>query len=103
MPEPIQAISALRATDGVGSIGRAGGVTPAAKSSFGDVFGQALDDLSRLSNHSDGLAEAFAAGEDVEIHEVMIAMQETQMAFDFATQVRGKVIDAYQEIMRMQV
>ena len=56
-----------------------------------------------MALQSDGLAESFAAGEDVEIHDVMIAMQETQIAFDLATQVRNKAVEAYQEILRLQL
>lgn len=71
--------------------------------SFGAVLEQALDSLNALAQESDRLAEAFAAGEDVEVHQVMLAMQETQIAFELAAQVRNRIVDAYQEIMRMQV
>ncbi|NPV06700.1 MAG: flagellar hook-basal body complex protein FliE [Anaerolineae bacterium] len=71
--------------------------------SFGAVLERALDSLDALAQESDRLAEAFAAGEDVEVHQVMLAMQETQIAFELAVQVRNRIVDAYQEIMRMQV
>ena len=73
------------------------------QTSFGELLGKALDDLNRVAVRGDQLAEAFAAGADVEIHDVIIAMQEAQIAFELATQVRNRMVDAYQEIMRMQV
>ena len=83
-----------------------GGVAPTRTDqpqAFGSVLSRALDNLNQLSHRSDQMAEAFAAGEDIEIHDVMLAMQETQLAFELATQVRNRLVDAYQEIMRMQV
>ena len=44
-----------------------------------------------------------AAGEDVDLHQVMLSMQEADIAFQLALQTRNKLVDAYQEIMRMQV
>ena len=93
----VQRAGAVRATDG------AVATTPTHNAGFGDVLSGALDNLNQSAQTSDGLAEAFAAGEDVEIHEVMVAVQETQIAFQLATQVRNRAVEAYQEIMRMQL
>jgi flagellar hook-basal body complex protein FliE len=56
-----------------------------------------------VHKQSDALAEAYAAGQDIEIHDLMIALQQTEVAFDLAVQVRNKIVEAYQEIMRMQI
>jgi len=76
---------------------------PGESTGFGQVLNNAFDQLNQTAQRSDGLAEAFAAGEDIEIHEVMVAMQETQIAFELAAQVRNRAVEAYQEIMRMQL
>lgn len=102
MPDPIQPIAALASSAAPTGLTRPGGAAGGA-ASFGELLGSAIDDLSRLSAGSDRLAEAFAAGADVEIHEVMVAMQETQIAFELAAQVRNRAVDAYQEIMRLQL
>ncbi|MHB0877384.1 MAG: flagellar hook-basal body complex protein FliE [Anaerolineae bacterium] len=103
MTDAVSAISRLSAT----SLGKTLPVSPSGGSgssvSFGQLLGNALDELNQTALASDELAESFAAGEDVEIHEVMIAMQETQIAFDLATQVRNKAVEAYQEILRLQL
>jgi len=47
--------------------------------------------------------QQLATGEDVEIHEVMIAMEEADVSLRVAIAVRDKLIESYQEVMRMQV
>ena len=44
-----------------------------------------------------------AAGEVASLHEVMIHMEETKLSFQLLAQVRNRLLDAYQEVMRMQV
>ena len=43
------------------------------------------------------------AGEITDVHQVMMAVEEANLAFNLMMEIRGKVIDAYQEMMRMQV
>jgi flagellar hook-basal body complex protein FliE len=42
-------------------------------------------------------------GEEVDLHEVMIAVEKAKTSFDLLMEIRNKTIDAYREIMRMQV
>ena len=50
----------------------------------------------------DGAAK-LAAGESVDLHQVMINMESANLSFGLALQVRNKLLDAYQEVMRMSV
>jgi flagellar hook-basal body complex protein FliE len=70
---------------------------------FGKMLSGAMETLNDLQANADGAAAALAAGKDVELHDVIIAQEQSSMAFQFAMQVRNKVVDAYQEVMRMQV
>ncbi|MBN1267440.1 MAG: flagellar hook-basal body complex protein FliE [Anaerolineales bacterium] len=70
---------------------------------LGNTFKTALEGLSAAENNADTLMERLATGEDVEIHEVMIAMEEADVGFRVAIAVRDKLIESYQEIMRIQV
>lgn len=45
----------------------------------------------------------YAAGENIPVHEVMVAMENTKLSFQFAVQVRNKLVESYQEITRMQI
>jgi len=104
--EAIQSISRMQGVGRASAISADSAATAtssAASAGFGDLLGRALDGLNQTAANSDGLAEAFSAGADVEIHDVVLAMQETQIAFEFATQVRNRAIEAYQEIMRLQL
>jgi len=48
-------------------------------------------------------ARSFAAGENIAPHQVMLALEESRQAFQLALQVRNKLVEAYQELTRMQL
>ena len=52
---------------------------------------------------ADNEVRKLAAGEVASLHEVMIHMEETKLSFQLLAQVRNRLLDAYQEVMRMQV
>lgn len=72
-------------------------------SGFGDLFTQQLQATNQLQHEADVKLQQFMLGESESLHDVMIAMEEASIALQFTTQVRNKVIDAYQEIKNMQV
>ncbi|MDR7016419.1 flagellar hook-basal body complex protein FliE [Acinetobacter sp. 3657] len=45
----------------------------------------------------------YASGENIAVHDVMVSMQNAKLSFQFAVQVRNKLIESYQEITRMQI
>ncbi len=70
---------------------------------FGKTFEQAIQALNNQQLEADQWAARLAAGEDVDLHQVLIAMEQAEIGFRLALQVRTKLVEAYQEIMRMQV
>ncbi|MCL6628924.1 MAG: flagellar hook-basal body complex protein FliE [Armatimonadetes bacterium] len=70
---------------------------------FGSTIKQAVSEVNRLQVEADQLANKLATGDAVEVHQAMIAMRKASTALQFTIQVRNKIIEAYQEIMRMQV
>lgn len=76
-------------------------VAPAAQAPTS--FGSMLDALSRTQNESDALMAKLAAGEEVELHQVMISAEQTDISFRVAMAIRDKLVEAYQETMRMSV
>ena len=71
---------------------------------FGNLMKQSLDQVSEAQGKAKELAVAFeTAQEGVELPEVMIAMQKASISFQAITQVRNKLLSAYQEVMNMQV
>ena len=85
---------------GTGELEKAGS-TPFDKLVDG-MTGQ-VDKVNDALQASDMKTEAFLKGEETSIHEVMIAMTKADISFRLMTQVGRKVIEAYQEISRMQV
>lgn len=100
---PTAPVFPIAAQPGLTSASRIGLSQPGAGPQFSQVLAQALEQLEQVHEQSDALAEAYAAGQDIEIHDLMIALQQTEVAFDLAVQVRNKIVEAYQEIMRMQI
>ncbi|MFP3358496.1 flagellar hook-basal body complex protein FliE [Planococcus sp. SIMBA_143] len=70
---------------------------------FGDVFKHALKEVSAAQNVSDKKTDQLLTGEVKDVHEVMIASQKASLSLQMTMQVRNKVVEAYQEVMRMQV
>lgn len=70
---------------------------------LGQTFADALSGLSKTQENSDTLIQQLAAGEDVDIHQVLIAAEETDINFRIAIAIRDKLVDAYREIRNMPV
>lgn len=71
--------------------------------SFGEYLQSALMKVTDLENQSDQLKQDFALGKTDNIAEVLIAGEKASVALQFTTQIRNKILDAYNEIMRMQI
>jgi flagellar hook-basal body complex protein FliE len=52
---------------------------------------------------ADGKLRAMAAGQDVPVHDVMISLEQARMQLMFMVEVRNRAVEAYQELMRMQL
>ena len=72
--------------------------------SFSEMLGQAVNKVSETQQASSQLATAFEMGQGgVDITDVMIASQKASVSFQAMTQVRNKLVQAYQDIMQMPV
>jgi flagellar hook-basal body complex protein FliE len=74
-----------------------------AQHNFGDFLKNAIESVNENQKTSDVLTEKLINGEDVELHNVMIASQKASITLNATLEIRNKVVEAYQEIMRMQV
>lgn len=76
----------------------------AGTSSFAELLGNAVNKVSDTQQASDQLANAFEIGKSgVDITDVMVASQKASVSFQALTQVRNKLVQAYQDIMQMPV
>jgi flagellar hook-basal body complex protein FliE len=82
-------------------------LTPSGPSGKGGEFQSILDNtiqnLHSLNQDAAGATQKFLNGEGEELHNVVLTAQRAEMAFELGLQVRNKVVQAYQEIMRMQM
>lgn len=71
--------------------------------SFGMLLQHALDRVNGLQHDADAAVRAFGLGQAPSVHDTIIAMEKADVSLRLTTKVRNKVVDAYHEIMRMQV
>ncbi|MFN2340080.1 MAG: flagellar hook-basal body complex protein FliE [Halanaerobium sp.] len=70
---------------------------------FSDLFREQLNQVNEMQKDSQAMTASFAAGETDNVHDVMIAAEKAKVAVNLTTAVQTKVIDAYNEVMRLQV
>jgi flagellar hook-basal body complex protein FliE len=71
--------------------------------SFADTLKEAVNNVNQLSLDADRKAQELSTGKTDDIAGVMMAAEKADIALRAMVQVRNKIIDAYQEIMKMQV
>lgn len=70
---------------------------------FGELLEKAIGRVEGARQAADAGIERLLAGEGEEVHGAILAAQKAELAFELFLQVRNKVVQAYQEIMRMQM
>jgi flagellar hook-basal body complex protein FliE len=84
--------------------GAGAAVGQAAPSSFASVLKQGLSQVNQTQQSADSMATAFQRGAPgVELADVMIEMQKASVSFRAVTEVRNRMVSAYQDIMNMQI
>lgn len=74
-----------------------------AAESFSALLTEAVTGLDAQQKAADEAMLKLATGQPGDVHDVMIAMEQASLGLQLAVQVRGKIIEAYQDVMRMQV
>ena len=78
--------------------------TPASNSGFGELFRNTVEQVNESQNTAQESKRAFESGSgNASLAEVMIAAQKADLSFRAMTEVRNKLVTAYQEIMNMPV
>lgn len=104
----IEAIQGLGMQDEVGPVAplppiAAPGAAQGPQAPFGQLVTDGLQNLNERLKTSQTDLQALALGEAQNLHEVMVRLEESRIAFQLMLQVRNRVLEAYQEVMRMQV
>ena len=84
------------------------GTTPELKGkptddSFSKMLKESIEKVNKLHKEADKALEKIVSGDAASVHDVIIAAEKANLSFNLMLQVRNKLVEAYQEIMRMQV
>lgn len=71
--------------------------------SFGATLNKAIQNLDDVNMEAGKKMQMLASGQNIELHDVMVSVEKTNMAMSLALQVRNKLVDAYHELNRMQI
>lgn len=74
-----------------------------APQTFGQALLHALGEVNQAQLHAGQMTTRFAAGEPLDVHEVMIASQQAGVALNLSIQVRNKLLEAYQELTHINI
>jgi flagellar hook-basal body complex protein FliE len=76
---------------------------PSGAAGFASMLSDAVGRMDQSNKTAQNSIDSFMSGENEEIHNVVMATQRTELQFELFLQVRNKVVQAYQEVMRMQM
>ncbi|SRR5581483_1496008 len=99
---PIKRIK-LAELDQLNSANTAQATQPANASSFPSVLGNLVGEVVQKQAEASETVNGLLGGKNVSLHQAMISMQEANVSFQLMVEVRNKLLDSYQELMRMQV
>lgn len=105
MSTPIEAISALSAVDPLTPRldAMAGAARPQGATSFARMLLGGVDQVDQKLVQADKLASAFALDDSIPLHQVTYTLEQARLSFELMLQVRARLVEAYQEISRMQL
>jgi len=72
-------------------------------SSFKNTLQGFLSDVNQMQAKADESIKKMAAGEITDVHQVMSTVQEASVSFNMMMEIRNKVMEAYQEVLRMRI
>ena len=76
---------------------------PEGAGTFKDTLKGLVNDVDQMQKTAEESSKRLLTGQVEDVHEVMVAMEEAQTSFQLMMEIRGKILDAYKEVMRMQV
>ena len=75
----------------------------ASGSGFGELLVKGLHSVDAKLNTADALVRRFAVDDTVPVHQVTMALEEARLSVELAMQVRGRLVEAYRDLMNMQL
>ena len=101
VPQELPGLGGANATSG--AAGLAGSATSGSSESFGATLKNFLGEGNDMQNHSDQVMQSFVRGEVTDLHQVVLAQQEAGLALRLVGEMRDRLLQSYQEVMRMNM
>ena len=101
MSAPIQPVGPIEGVSA--SAGLAPGLAARPGTSFGQLLLNGVDKVEASLVHAEAMQRAFVLDDSVPLHQVVFAQTNARLAFETLLQVRSRLVEGYQEIMRMQL
>lgn len=76
---------------------------PGNRKSFSELLASSITEVNGLQQEANTAIQNLVTGKSKNLHETMLAVEKAEIAFKTMNQIRSKVIDAYKEVMRMQI
>lgn len=73
------------------------------KEGFLDILTKAMEEVNKLQNEATRAMDAHLKGQGVELHEAVIAIQKADLSLQVLSQIKNKVVKAFEELTRIQV
>jgi flagellar hook-basal body complex protein FliE len=70
---------------------------------FGQLIGNVLRDANQSQNEASAAIAQLAAGKTDNVHQVMIALGKAEISFNYMLEIRNRLLDAYKQVMQMQI
>ena len=102
-PTVLPGINVAQGATNFSTSGPGNAATAAAGGDFGHWFNQQLSQVNGQMLQVDHEMQTLAVGGTQSLHQFMIHMEQTKLSFQLMAQVRNRLLEAYQEVMRMQV
>ena len=99
----MEGIRKIEGLDGAADLLRGEKPSPTEGASFADALEGAVNRVDDLQKKAESSTAAFARGEEIDLHNVLLDVREAEIAFKAMVEVRNKLVDAYREILRMGV
>jgi flagellar hook-basal body complex protein FliE len=99
----IKGLDPSRAVAPVGQAEREPAAAKGAGADFGTVLRQSLVEVNQLQGEADAAVEALVTGKGISLHDTMIALEKADLSFRLMMQVRNKIVQAYRDVLNMQV
>ncbi len=81
----------------------AGAAAAPKKATFGEVLKDSLAQVNHLQHEADRAIATLGSGQPTTLHDTMLALEKADLSFRLMMQVRNRIVQAYQDVLRMQI